>query len=154
MRTSLPISLFLIISLITGSFTHESIKHKTLGSTLQAPVFISPVDNSSCETSCTFSWTSSGTIAIYEIWIADNVNFKNCEKYVTHETSYDYIPQFSNGIKKYTKVRAWNGPKSYSNWSNIISTTFGSPDLQLIRQGGCNGNCANCPNPCGRRSQY
>ncbi len=149
MKTILSTTFILLASLIfnAGIDTKNQQSEK-----VKAPTIVSPANNTNITSTCIFTWTSSEKHSIYEIWIADNINFKSCEKFVTKDTSYNYETVQKLALTKYAKVRAWKSAGIYSSWSNIISVNYGAPKTEMINYRICNGDCANCTNPCGRRS--
>ena len=92
----------------------------------------------------------------YELWIADNLQFNSSKQYMVKDTVFNCSLGTETNAYKYCKVRAWKKNKSCSEWSAIVAFAHGElfkefkQDINIF-QGGCNGNCANCKRPCGRR---
>lgn len=117
------------------------------------PEIFSPTPNSIIEDECSFLWTMPGDNLVYELWVSDNINFNNCERYVTRDTYYNCSLGKATNQYKYAKVRAWRSIYSYSEWSTVIVISHSeiAVPVDIIGPSGCSGNCANCPNPCGGR---
>jgi hypothetical protein len=157
MKTILFISLFTIISALSGSLTESKTNSQLPGeSEIPIPVIMTPLNYTSCDSTCNFSWTSSGKNITYELLISESSSFVTNKSYTTIDTTLLCPLGAKTNNYKYCKVRAWKNSKTYSDWSPLVTFYHGSssliynPDLIKI-SGGCQGNCGNCKHPCGRR---
>ncbi len=153
----LPVWIFVALTFNVGIQSHNSIPPSTDASIVPAPVILSPVNNSTCDTVCNFIWTSSGSKLKYELWVSDINTFEVSKRFVTTDTTFSCPMGAVTNQYKYCKVRAWKSSESYSVWSSTITLIHGDApeniklDPYYQRGGGCTGRCGDCPHPCGRR---
>jgi hypothetical protein len=146
------ILLTILFSMMLGTQIHA--QNSSTGDQLIAPYLLNPVNFSSCDSLCTFSWTSSGNKVSYELWISDNSGFGECKQFVTRDTTFTWLTGVPTNQYKYCKVRAWKSGKVYSAWSPVVAFVHGTliqNNFNIYRTGGCNGDCSHCNHPCGRR---
>ncbi|HBS87488.1 MAG: hypothetical protein A2W91_00520 [Bacteroidetes bacterium GWF2_38_335] len=132
-------------------FISENISLEKTDGEIPSPVPVSPDgDIYSIEDSIFLSWSSSGKKMVYEVMISRDENFNLNRRYSSVDTVFKLgIKELERGVW-YWKVRAFKNKNSYSSWSEALYFAKSEP-LQIIRQSGCNGNCAGCTHPCGRR---
>lgn len=122
---------------------------------IQAPQILTPQPMQELSgPDCLLSWTSSAGADKYEVWVSDSKGFENCGQFVVTDTFHHYTTPHSNRCGYYWKVRAWKTNSSFSDFSEIGVFYASNPavEIQLLPPPhGCNGNCSNCRNPCGRR---
>ncbi|HBX52642.1 MAG: hypothetical protein A2309_11730 [Bacteroidetes bacterium RIFOXYB2_FULL_35_7] len=157
MKHIIFISYFFIFSSFFLSLTSKYQNNKTeLDKNIPVPLVLSPAVNFVADSICTFTWTNSGKKIKYELWVSDNLNFNSCKQYIVKDTTFTCFLGAETNDYKYCKVRAWKKSKLYSEWSAVVAFAHGEIFKEFqqeikISPGGCNGNCANCKHPCGRR---
>ncbi len=157
MKSITLISLFIVFSLFNNTILHAKTNAQIYikKDSIAVPLLISPISYAACDSTCSFSWTSSGKKITYELLIADNNNFNNSKNIVTKDTTIVCNLGNKSNYYKYCKVRAWKNNKNYSAWSLVVIIIHADNSLiiqpEKLYQGGCHGNCGNCNHPCGRR---
>jgi hypothetical protein len=149
----LPFSLILPAVMIFQNT--ENVHSKSNEKEFSGPQLVSPglyYDAGGAE--CRMSWTSHSEALCYEIWIAENQEFQNCGQIVSYDTVYTYTSKAQSKVVHYWKVRTWLKDKAHSNWSvtGIFYAGNYNIPVDIISPHGCNRDCGNCSNPCGRRS--
>lgn len=113
------------------------------------PVILSPVSGSDIgNDTCFFSWSSSGKKIVYEIIFSADAGFSDPERFAVKDTFF--AKTFPKNGCYFWKVRAFKSKKNFSEWSGTSQLYVGQVPVKYISPG-CQGNCANCPHPCGRR---
>jgi hypothetical protein len=97
-----------------------------------------------------FAWSSCTEASIYELQISTGSDFANSIKIETKDSTYALDLSQTPYSHFFWKVRIVDNNSKYSFWTTTQSFNFGA-EQQIILQRGCNGNCGNCKNPCGRR---
>ncbi|PLW94760.1 MAG: hypothetical protein C0592_01865 [Marinilabiliales bacterium] len=123
-----------------------------------SPMLISPVyDFSTYENLIQLKWTSVDTCMQYEVLVSRNVDFSDST--TTFKCSDTLFTFNGEGLMRgvvFWKVRSIRGNGEFSSWSEFSRfTLLGRIDIdrdvneRIVAP--CNGNCANCTRPCGRR---
>lgn len=115
------------------------------------PSVISPSDQLiTNDQTVLFAWNSAGENMTYELMYSFDNNFSAPQTVTSADTSVYITLAVTQSLPLYWKIRTLGANGEVSAWTSIHSFSFNVPPV-LIRSGRCNGNCANCQNPCGRR---
>ena len=98
-----------------------------------------------------FKWYKLDTCSKYEIAIARKIDFQNAKKLIFQDTMLFYNCSSMIPGVVFWKVRSLRNDSMKSPWSKLGKfILLGKVKVEKIHYNGCNGNCAHCPNPCGR----
>ena|GEM_PF-3439114 len=95
-----------------------------------------------------FAWHNTNAFDNYELMYSWNSNFESAQSVLVKDTVYSLSFTEASTQPLYWKIRTVTADKAYSQWTAVHSITF-QPVVNVWR---CDHNCAQCPNPCGRRA--
>lgn len=120
------------------------------------PRLLSPVEGTYIPDSiCSFTWSQTDTRHIYEIFISSHADFSEGVRDASKDTVFQYHIKALNADTVYWKVRAFKNHAQYSKWSTASYFIYGAEPVKVIKYPPptrCNGDCAHCKHPCGRRA--
>jgi len=95
-----------------------------------------------------FAWHRTGADDNYELMYSWSSDFESAQSVIVKDTVYSL--SFTETITEplYWKIRTVTADKAFSQWTSVHSIIF-QPVVNVWR---CDHNCAQCPNPCGRRA--
>lgn len=95
-------------------------------------------------------WSGCGKDVSYELQISTTSDFKQAQIINTKDSTYLFDVSNIVSATIFWKVRTVSSDSKYSFWSLTNSFSAGNWQIEIIMPNGCHGNCATCPNPCGR----
>lgn len=153
-------TLIILSFIIPISFLFPKIQQlPSTNDVIEAPVLLQPsLHQYVADSTINLMWSSTHPNHVYEIYLADNAAFQNGIRKASIDTILTFDLLTFKNKTVFWKVRAFKNKKHFSVWSDVSSfyylTDIQPVDTQIINSRSCHGNCANCPNPCGRKRSY